>query len=184
MKKYIPLILLSIFTLTAVAQDDEGDDNERFVDKLVYGGNLGLNFGTFTYIEAAPRVGYKVTNWFVPGVGLSYQYLGNRFGNYSIVGGSAFARVFPIPQLFGHAELERIAFGYKDQWIDKRDYLAGTRLLLGGGLQYSLGGSVTAGVTVLWDVIDHSDPLRNGDPDPLFGLFPNPIIRAGIMVGM
>src|SRR5690606_38511193 len=50
------------------------EEEERFTDNLVFGGNAGLSFGNYTYLLLAPSVGYKVNKSLIPGVGFIYQY--------------------------------------------------------------------------------------------------------------
>lgn len=181
-------VLCLVFCCNILLAQKEDKEKEKvpFKDRLVTGGNVGLMFGNVTYIEAAPRLGYKVNRWFIPGIGLSSQFIGSRFWNYnfSIYSGSVYAQVFPIQQVFGQVELERMTIGFKWKGDFPRDFAAGNRLLVGGGFRQQMGSNAYLGLTVLWDLIDHSRPLRNGDPDPLLNTFPNPIIRAGIMIGL
>lgn len=176
--RIVSLAIAVLIASSVLAQDEDEKVRAPFWDKVQVGGNLGLNFGTFTYIELAPRVGYRVTDWFVPGVGLSYQYIGNRFEDMSIYSGSVFAQLIPLDMVFGQVELERMALGYKDKFagdID-RTFFTGSRLLVGGGFRQPLGGNSFAGITILWNVLDDSQPPTN--------IFPNPIIRAGFMFGL
>src|SRR5688572_5075953 len=43
--------------------------------RLIYGGGLGLSFGTITAVGVAPVLGYRITDNFAAGIGLGYQYL-------------------------------------------------------------------------------------------------------------
>ena len=47
MKKLVSLAVLLIFPLMLSAQSDD-EKGSSFKDKLVTGGNVGLNFGNFT----------------------------------------------------------------------------------------------------------------------------------------
>lgn len=49
----------------------EGFDPSR----LVYSGGLGLSFGDYTDIGIFPMIGYRITDHFVAGIGLGYEYL-------------------------------------------------------------------------------------------------------------
>lgn len=176
--KRVQTLLCMLFLSTSIFAQDNEDEKVRapFWDKVQLGGNVGLNFGTFTYIEVAPRIGYRVTDWLVPGLGLSYQYVGNRFENMSIYSGSVYTQIVPIEQAFGHIELERMALGHKLSGDVDRTFFTGTRLLVGGGFRQPLGGNSYAGITILWNVLDATQPPTN--------IFPNPIIRAGFMIGL
>jgi hypothetical protein len=47
----------------------------RFIDRLRYGGNASVTFGTNTAVFLSPKVGYLVTKDFIAGAGFIYQYL-------------------------------------------------------------------------------------------------------------
>src|SRR6185369_4201295 len=52
---------------------------ESFWDKIYIGGNFGLEFGTRTIINVSPQIGYRLTDKFVPGIGLTYIYYNYRY---------------------------------------------------------------------------------------------------------
>ena len=53
-------------------------------DRLVFGGDASISFGTATFIYLAPSVGYRVNNDLVVGAGYIYQYARiNRVYNYA-----------------------------------------------------------------------------------------------------
>lgn len=99
----VKVILLLLFVSTSLFAQERGDN---FSDRMTYGGNIGLVFGTQTIIDISPRVGYYVTDRFVAGLGLSYKYF--RYGGFSdnLYGGSIFSRFFITEELFLHAETE------------------------------------------------------------------------------
>ena len=125
MKKNNLLLLFSFFLLVnqhSFAQYDTEDETTEaieeedlnelsFKDRLYFGGNLGLSFGTFTQVNISPIVGYRVTNDFSAGVGVKYDYLGfTGSPSYSLstYGGSAFARYSIIENLFAYTEFEML----------------------------------------------------------------------------
>jgi len=55
--------------------------SESFTDKLTFGGNFGATFGTVTYVNLSPQVGYKVTERFIPGISATYIYYKDPFGD-------------------------------------------------------------------------------------------------------
>lgn len=79
------------------------------------GGNVWLQFGTNTYIELSPTIGYRYGERFRPGVGFSYIYQRINSPIYGIAKQSIYgARGFASYQLFEnialYAELERMSF--------------------------------------------------------------------------
>ena len=95
--KYRLFILSCFLSLTTFAQEKSSLSEVPFKDRLFYGGNVGLNFGTVTYIYLAPTIGYRITEAFGAGIGPSYSYLKDRrYSNYvyetDTYGGRIFAQ--------------------------------------------------------------------------------------------
>jgi hypothetical protein len=102
---------------------------ESFSDRLMYGGIVGFQFSTVTYIEVSPIAGYRATRNFVPGLGFTYQF--TKFNDYyinlengetldqkvSVIGGRLFSRFYfndllegILGGLFIHGEFEFLTF--------------------------------------------------------------------------
>ncbi len=95
-----------VFT-SASAQDAEERPRTPFKDKLIFGGNVIANFSNNqTAVGLSPRVGYRVSDRYIPGIGLSYIY--QSFSNLSInnYAASIFNRFYPIEQGYVEAEFE------------------------------------------------------------------------------
>lgn len=99
----VKFTLLLLFISLSLSAQDRGTN---FSDRLTYGGNIGLVFGTQTVVNISPRIGYYITDQFVAGVGVSYKYF--KYGSFSdnLYGGSLFGRFFITEELFLHAETE------------------------------------------------------------------------------
>ena len=78
MKKSLLLsIALILMALGSYAQDTTAvrtpePTNERkepFKDRLFFGGNLGLYFGSLTYVNISPTIGYRFSDRFGAGLG-------------------------------------------------------------------------------------------------------------------
>src|SRR5690554_7446721 len=99
---FLVFLLFSISTHSAFSQNKESNNPYSglpFKDRLFFGGDLGLSFGTVTYIRVAPIIGYNISPKFAVGGGPSYQYYkDNRYSGYetSIYGGSVFGRYFVL----------------------------------------------------------------------------------------
>lgn len=103
MRTFLTLIILSLFA-TLQAQPR----GESVKERTTFGGNVGFSFGQTTVVNISPRIGYYVTDQFVPGIALTYQYY--KRDNYTDTryGGSAFARYFIMDELFVQAESEML----------------------------------------------------------------------------
>ena len=163
--------------------------------KIFFGGGLGASFGSNnTYLEISPLVGYRVTERFSAGLGLSYiylkqklnvdvysnggQYLGTNTVNLETnnYGGRVFGRYFVTDDIFLHSEFEVL----NSEVIDdvEIDRIITTRenipaLFLGGGYAQRMGGNSALFIMALWDIIEDKNTP-----------YDNPIIRIGINVGL
>lgn len=58
---------------TATQRDRSNDDGFDW-DKITVGGGLAVNFGSITYIDVSPTVGYYLTDNILAAVGGTYIY--------------------------------------------------------------------------------------------------------------
>jgi len=105
-----------------------------FAERLYYGGNVQLQFGTYTVVGISPLIGYKITEQLSVGVTPSYTYFRDNFYRigYSVYGGSVFSRYFVIEDLFLHAEYERLYYPVIAGTGNTSKFYA-DRALVGGG---------------------------------------------------
>jgi hypothetical protein len=85
-------------------------------NRLVFGGNLAVSFGDFTFINISPQVGYRFTPFFTGGAGINYinssvkvrDINGNDLykESYGYAGMNLFGRVFPTNFLFAMLQPE------------------------------------------------------------------------------
>ncbi len=166
------------------------NNNNGLQDRLFYGGNLILNFGSSnTYSEfnigISPLIGFKVFPGFSVGPRGTIIYsnvkIRNQVGlpdaqesNFTWAVG-AFARYRIIPQIFAHAEyeLEQVPFLFYDGSGDlvtqrvRRD-----NFYIGGGF-YS-GGRVGVEILALYNVINTTNQFYTRSPF---------VIRFGVVAG-
>lgn len=84
MKKIGLLILCAVISITAYSQSGESLNQQvKGFDpsKLVYGGQIGFGFGSNDYwsIYLSPQLGYRFTNNFIAGAGISYAYATEKY---------------------------------------------------------------------------------------------------------
>jgi hypothetical protein len=142
MKRLSFALVFCLLSFFAFAQDEDSrsyEDNPSLWDKITVGGNFGLQFGTVTYIDISPMVGYRFTDRFTAGPGFTYRYLKVRgFEGSSIYGGSAFARYLIGSQFFVQSQYESLNTPYyPGNGEERRDWVSG--FFVGGGLYQSLG---------------------------------------------
>lgn len=166
------IFFITIFTLPIklFAQGDNQVKNS-FTDRLFYGGNFGLMFGTITYVELSPLIGYKITERLSFGPGVSYIYMkDNRYDlSTSIYGGRLFARYNITDYLFGHGEYEVLNLETPYSLKGRTNL---TSIFIGGGYRQSLGDRSFLTIMGLWNINDSA-----------YSIYRNPIIRVGISTG-
>jgi len=180
-KPFFVLLVAALFPLFVYSQNevqtDKSEEGYSLSDHLIYGGNVGLSFGNVTNIGISPLVGYKVSDRFTPGVGLSYDYIKIHYRGYptqtsNIYGGSLFANYFILDNIFAHAEYE-VLNGEWEPYYKPGERFNLSSVLLGGGYRENYGG-LSSYVLVLYNVTQAYDSPYSS---PL-------IIRVGMAVGM
>ena len=138
-----------------------------------------FNFDPVTAIQLQPRIGYKITEDFTAGLGITYVYYNVNIGNgsryeSSIYGGSIFARYRVFDQLFLLLEPEMLngdvlsinpltyEYSVSREWVPA--------LYLGGGLGLGPDGGTQFFVFILYNVL--YEPGRS--------FYGNPVIRVGV----
>ncbi|WP_026953294.1 hypothetical protein [Algoriphagus mannitolivorans] len=150
------LFLVSLAHSATFAQREISRDSVSFKDRVYFGGNLGMQFGGLTFIDISPLVGVMITPKLSSGVGLTYQYYDdNRFfgANGSSYGGRVFGRYNVLPNIFAHAEYEKINWNrYSQTDLDFRRTWANA-LFVGGGYFAPFGNRGGANFTFLYNVL-------------------------------
>lgn len=181
MRKILLVLPLLLLSAAVQAQSDStgrfknrGPAPKPFADRLVFGGNIGLQFGSTTVINISPQVGYKITDRFIAGVGGTYQYVRLRYYNaqyeYRILGYNVWSRYYPFENLFAHAEYNRL-YSEWQPWTNKGKYWI-DGVLVGAGYRQNIAGNFGANILVLFNV----------KPSPEWP-YRNPIIQAGFGFG-
>jgi hypothetical protein len=171
-KRILALTIFTAMTCLAVhAQDSEIPTKERQKfdpEKLFFGGNFGLTFGDFTFINVSPQVGYRFTPIFSAGGGVNFIYQSSKIyyqgGNeeksqYGYVGLNIFGRVNPLKFIILNVQPEmNYVWGSTKIYPNGPEYKQEGKfipsLLLGGGIAIPSGrGSLNA--MLQYDVIQN-----------------------------
>ena len=186
MRKYLIIVLLSLMTGFAVAQERDNTtrpqsnlvkEKPKFTDRLFFGGNVGLSLGTVTYIYVAPTIGYRITEKFGMGLGPSYTYFSDRRDSRykyetHIYGGRTFAQYQIIESILLYSEFEIINVEVPDLLFTKLIRKNIPSLFVGGGYTQRLGGNSAVSLMLLYNVIE-SD----------YQIYENPMLRVGFNFG-
>ncbi len=168
------LIVIISFSSIIVNAQSSNDYSPSFMDKLQWGGNVGLSFGSYTYIEVAPVLFYEVMPDFVLGAGLDFTYYNDNIYHVegSIWSPRVFARYFIVNDIFVHAEYVQSYYKdnynpYNQDWIwSEPGYYAG------GGYRQWMGVNSYMFMMLLFNL--QSDQLSFGT---------NPRIQIGFAAG-
>lgn len=146
---------------------------EDFVEKLQFGGSFGAFFGQQTYVELSPKVGYKVNERLVAGLGFNYIYFslkdyGQKFVTH-IYGPTVFAQYALVSGLFAYGEYNAYnvaAYNPLPPYNSERMWIGSAPI----GLGYYSGGEIGGVyIAVLYDLINNpNSPYYNGSVPILF----------------
>ena len=191
--KILLIVLLNLITASIFAQteEDQSVKDLQFNQRLVFGGGFGMQFGNVTLLDLSPSIGYRVTDQLTLGTGISYKY--NHIKDYTldlnsgkwydynsnVFGGSIWSRYYLLQNIFAHAEIEQLRINYKYTSFSSttptniKSGVDMTSVLVGGGYRQPLGGHVFFNILILFNLNETE-----------FSPYNNPIIRAGVSVGM
>ena len=154
--------------------------SQNILDRIDFGGYLGIQFGSVTLINISPLVSYRITPKFHAGLGLTYQYYkDNTYSpgySSSAYGGSIFLRYFIWRDLFVH-------FEYAPMYITNFYYPPGIPtvdkapwaqdVLIGGGYRQWIGQKAYMSLMLLWNL-----------NQTIYSPYSNPIFRIGFGIGI
>jgi hypothetical protein len=147
-----------------------------FRDRLFFGGNFGLQFGTVTNIQVAPVVGFWLRPRIAVAAGPEYQYYKDPYYKTNIYGGKGYLEFVVIKNLgsFIRAGSNTGVFLHlEDEVLNLETYLGTTServnvntVLGGAGISQQIGRRSSVNLMFLW-VLDDSG----------YNLYNNPEIR-------
>lgn len=141
--------------------------NLPFKDRLSFGGNFGLAFGSVvTSIVIAPTIGYNVSPKFTAGLGPIYQYYkDNTYPNSgnSIYGGGVYGRYYPLDMIFLQTEFQVLNLDELRYPVDQiRQRVTIPVLFVGGGYTQRTANGSGIYIGILYDLIgDINSPYPN-----------------------
>ncbi len=127
--------------------------------RLTYGGNFGATFGSVTYVDISPLIGYRVTDRLISGVGVTYIYYRQRFQTVSgntftyqtnLYGGRIFSQYSIFPNIFVHGEIEALNFDYYDFLSGENTRAWFTTPIVGAGLTQPMAGTGSFRIMALY----------------------------------
>jgi hypothetical protein len=166
MNKFQSVGIVFFMLLSFLGKPDEAlaqreiypEDKPPLKDRMYYGGNFSLQFGSLTYIDVSPLAGAMITDRFSAGLGGTYQYLNFRRANSSssVYGGRIFGRYNITQNFFAHTEVESLKTADlvpgATPDLDRltRDWVTG--MFVGGGYFTPFGSRGGANITLLYNL--------------------------------
>lgn len=166
----LPLLAQQPDTTQMVQQQRKKTQQKKKQDanKVYYGGNVGISFGSYFRISVTPLVGYKLSPKASAGVKVGYEYIEDKRYDPKLTshnyGGSIFARYRLHQQVYAHGEFAYLSYKYKTSNIET-DRTWVPFLLLGGGLVQPISPKAALFVEVLVDVLQSDkSPYEKWNP--------------------
>ena len=187
-KYKLVFLLVCLITFSSTVYDLNAQDEEelRPIDRIFFGGNFGMQFGTITNIEVSPLVGYHITPRLSAGLATRFEYFRDKGVIYpyetTIYGGSVFTRFVVIQNLgeglgigfntgvFAQAEYEMLSLEreyFEPPYTGTGRFLVHS-VLVGGGIIQPIGRRSAFLVSVLYNLNESARSPYN-----------NPIVRIG-----
>ncbi|MEX2592280.1 MAG: hypothetical protein WD426_05865 [Anditalea sp.] len=132
------------------------EEKPSLKDRMYFGGNFSLQFGSLTFIDVSPLAGVMLTDKLSTGLGATYQYLKFARNSSSVYGGRVFGRYNITRNIFAHTEIESLNTAYvipgatPDQDRLVRDWVNG--VFVGGGYFTPFGNRGGANITLLYNL--------------------------------
>ena len=165
----LTFVLSLLLSFSAFSQKLAKDSTKT--SAFFFGGNLGLQFGTYTYIEIAPLAGIHLTPFLDLGIGGNYTYTHNNLSDFTnqIYGGNIFVQAEIYKPIVIHMQGEAINAAWANLAGDiSRDWFSA--LLVGGGIRQYVSPKSYTFLLVLWN-------LNDGYNSP----YNNPVIKVGFV---
>jgi hypothetical protein len=168
----------------SVTPGESKQENEASIKyRWILGGDLGLSFGTITYIKLAPELGYRFTTRFSAGLGPIYiyeRYKGVNDFESSTFGGKAVASfiIFKSVENGGRLRFGDILLHAENEYIGVEPLLFNPstneflldNLLLGAGVSIPVSERFTISMYLLWDVTQNPNTLY-ANPTLKYGFY-------------
>ncbi len=158
------IFLLCVLVVPVLSGQRQREEPPPLKERLFFGGNFGLQFGTITDIQVSPVVGIWLLPRIAVAVGPDYRFYKDRYDKTIIYGGKAYAELVIIQNLnsiipiggntgiFFHVEDELLSleteFWKNPPHLSER--FSVNTILAGGGISQQIGRRSSMNFMVLW----------------------------------
>ncbi|MFP3592042.1 hypothetical protein [Chryseobacterium sp. SIMBA_038] len=153
MKKFIiPLVLMlsgSAFSQVSVGTTEQNNN------KWTFGGGIGVGFGSQSlfYLQASPRVGYRLTDDLEGGVIGSVSWQTSDYYRSTMFGVGPFLNYYIARTFYLSANYQHYFINYKDKYYDYKMNEQEDALYLGGGYMQRIGNNSFMQIGVMYNVL-------------------------------
>jgi hypothetical protein len=173
------LILLVIFTsLSVTLAQKKREEPPPFRERLFFGGNFGLQFGSITDIQISPVVGLWVLPRIAVALGPDYRFYKDSFDRTNIYGGKGYIQFVVFQDLNSFLPLgihTGLFLHLEDEWLNLEtsfwkyppyvsDRFNINTALAGVGISQQLGRRSSLNIMALWALNDSGYEIY-GNPD-------------------
>jgi len=164
LKIFLLLILLQVITFNSIFAQREREEPPPLKERLFYGGNFALQFGTITNIQLSPVIGVWLLPRIAVAAGPDYRFYKYSYDKTNIYGGKAYTEFVLIQNLnsiipiggntgiFLHIEDEFLSLEteyWKNPPYNSERFTINT-LLAGAGISQQIGRRASMNFMVLW----------------------------------
>lgn len=175
------IILLLVLLTTSASSQISGKGAPSFRERLFFGGNFGLQFGSVTDIELSPVVGFWVLPRIAVAAGPDYRFYSFYKNRTHIYGVKSYLEltllrninsVIPIganTDIVAHIEDQYLSLEsafFRDAPYDSKRFMVNT-VLAGGGLSQQIGKRSALNILILFALDEENE----------YGLYSNPEFR-------
>ncbi len=156
---------------TTPVEEDVSEKKGFDPSRLFFGGNFGLTFGNFTFINVSPVVGYRLTEKFSAGTQINFIYQSNKIeyapniydkSEYAYVGLGVFGRYNPIKFLLLNVQPEMNYIWGKTKYVSvgntyeyKQEGKFVPSVLVGAGAAIPTGARGAMMVMIQYDIVQN-----------------------------
>lgn len=159
-KKFLIVLLIIVcLPVSKLIGQNSGPDVPSFRERLFYGGNFGLQFGSVTDISISPIIGYWLFPRVAVAMGPEYRFYKFEENAYNIVGAKLYTELYIVQDLANVIPI-RVNLGIfahlEDEILNILSGSEGTyrinTVLFGGGISQRIGVGSSANIMALWAV--------------------------------
>jgi hypothetical protein len=153
MKKFIiPLFVMIsgvLFSQVSVGASPES------TNRWTFGGGIGVGFGSQSafYLQASPRVGYRLTNDLEGGVVGSVSWQTSDYYRSTMFGVGPFLNYYIARTFYLSANYQHYFINYKDKYYDYKTNAEEDALYLGGGYMQRIGNNSFMQIGLMYNVL-------------------------------